>query len=190
MHAPQYYITYKIFIVVIMNINVPANKVKPLPFRVEKFDYNRYYIDHPVIKGVLNVGNLLNNVGKIPDDMIPPNKMPPEGIVVGLSFQSVVSFTNYGERHVGSKKLPLPQEMAKMKKQELTNYLVQEENHEPWNHYVLSNAPQKLLKTRTMLLKVEWLVDYYNNLGDPYLLVNHNTSHSISNIDSPGLDMR
>ncbi len=173
-----------------MHINVPADKIKPLSFRVKKFDYNRYYIDHHDIKGILNVGNILNNVGKVPDEMIPPRQMPSEGIVVGLGFQAVVSFTNQGVRHPGSKKLPLPQEMAKMKKLDLTSYIVEEENYEPWNHYILVGTPPKLLKTRTILIKVEWLLDHYNNLGDPYLLVNHNTSHSVSNVDSPELGMR
>ncbi len=116
--------------------------------------------------------------------------MPSEGIAVGLSFQAIVSFTSQGKKHTASQKLPTPQEVAKMKKQELTSYIVEEENYEPWNQYVIVGEPPKLLKTRTILVKVEWVIDCYNNLGDPYLLVNHNTSHSISKVDSPESGMR
>lgn len=174
-----------------MSTNIPADKVESLPFRIKKFDYNRYYIDHPSIKGILNLGNIVNNVGKVDESMIPPNQMPPEGIAVGLGFQAIVSFTNQGEKHTPSSKLPTPQELAKAKKLELTNYIVNEENYEPWNEYVLAgNNPPKLLKTRTILVKVEWVIDCYNNLGDPYLWANHNTSHSISDVDSPESGMR
>ena len=55
---------------------------------------------------------------------------------------------------------------------------------------VLSTSPSKLLKTRTILIKVEWVVDVYDNLGDPYLWVNHNTNDSISDVDAPELGMR
>jgi len=173
-----------------MSVTIPPDKIESLPFRIKKFDYNRYYIDHPTIKGILNVGNIVNNVGKVPDSLIPPDKMPSEGMVVGLSFQAIVSFTNQGDKHTASKELPTPQKVVKMKKQELTSYIVEEENYEPWNQYVLVGEPPKLLKTRTILIKVEWIIDCYNNLGDPYLLVNHNTSHSVSDTDSPESGMR
>ena len=55
---------------------------------------------------------------------------------------------------------------------------------------MLSTSPSKLLKTRTILIKVEWVVDVYDNLGDPYLWVNHNTNDSISDVDAPELGMR
>ena len=173
-----------------MSINVPADKVDSLPFRVKKFDYNRYYIDHPSIKGILNLANIVSNVGKVPEDMIPPDQIPPEGIVVGVSYQPIVSFTNQSDKHSPSERLPTPQEIAKAKRIELTNYIVNEENYEPWNEYVLTGNPPKLMKTRTILIKVEWIINCYNNLGDPYLWVNHNTNHSISDVDIPESGMR
>ena len=59
-----------------MSLDIPADKIESLPFRIKKFDYNRYYIDHPSIKGILNLANIVNNVGKVPDALIPPNQMP------------------------------------------------------------------------------------------------------------------
>ena len=173
-----------------MSLDIPADKIESLPFRIKKFDYNRYYIDHPSIKGILNLANIVNNVGKVPDALIPPNQIPPEGILVGVSYQPVVTFTNQGEKHTRSDTLPTPQETLKMKRLELTNYIVNEENYEPWNEYVLVGTPPKLMKTRTILSKVEWVIGSYNNLGDPYLLVNHNTTHSISDADTPESGMR
>ena len=46
------------------------------------------------------------------------------------------------------------------------------------------------MKTRTILIKVEWLIDHYNELGDPYLWVKHNTNHSVFNMDIPESGMR
>ena len=172
-----------------MSIDVPADRVEQLSFRIKKFDYNRYFIDHSSIKGVLNLGNIVNNVGKVPDNMIPSEQMPPEGMTVGIGYQPIVSFTNQGEKHAPTE-LPSGSELATKGKSELTNYIVNEENYEPWNEYVLSTSPPKLLKTRTILTKVEWIIDVYNSLGDPYLLVSHNTNHSISDVDAPESGMR
>jgi len=173
-----------------MSVDIPSKKVEPLPFRIKKFDYNRYYIDHSTIKGILNLGNVVNAVGKVPDSMIPPNQVPPEGIAIGVGYQAIVSFTNQGTKHDPSPELPTPQEITKAEKSELTNYIINENSFEPWNEYVLVGNPPKLMKTKTILMKVEWVVGHYNNLGDPYLWVNHNTSHTISDVDAPESGMR
>ena len=123
-----------------MSIEITPDKVEPLPFRVKKFDYNRYYIKHLQIKGILNLANVVNHVGKIPDSLIPPPDQIPSGeIAVGLGFQAIVSFTNQGEKHSPTN-IPTPQDTNKAKKIELTNYIIEEQNYEPWNEYVLADS--------------------------------------------------
>jgi len=163
-------------------MNIPIEKVKPLSFRIKKFDYNRYRIDHPDVQGILNLGNVVNAVGKVPDSEIPAEQVPPEGIVIGVGYQAIVSFTNQGKKHNPPSKVLPPQDVGKAKKTELTDFITDENNFEPWNEYVLADNPPKLMKTKTILMKVEWVVDHYNNLGDPYLWVNHDTSHTVSDV--------
>ena len=52
---------------------------------------------------------------------------------------------------------------------------------------MLEKPIPRLLKTRTVLVKIELVVDYYDRFGDPALVVKPNTIHSISNTTAPGV---
>ncbi len=161
-----------------------SQDVQSIPFRIRNFNYNRYYLNHTQVKGILNIGNIVTNVGQVPENLIPPNQLTQDGPPVGVSYQAIVAFTNQGEKHEPTE-LPDPNNLRNARKIELTNYVVNEENFEPWNEYVLTETPARILRTRTILVRVEWVIDVYNNLGDPYLLVNHNTTYSVSNEQAP-----
>ena len=132
-------------------------------------------------QGILSVADVVTNVGKVPDDIIPPNQMPPEGISVGMGTRTVVSFTNKGQKH---KPTP-PKQLEDKPLSELTNYIITDRNHEPWNTYILGVQPTLLLKTRTILSKATWVKDCYTELGDPLIRINHSTIHTISNQSAP-----
>lgn len=160
--------------------------LQPIPFRVKKFDYSRYYIESPKVRGILSLADVVTNVGRVPDNLMPPNQMPPEGIPIGMGTTPIVSFTNQGDKHS-----PTPQELISGKpKSELTNYITTDRNHEPWNEYTLGTRPVLLLKTRTILSKVEWIKDCYTSLGDPFITVNHSTVHTLSNQPAPEVGMQ
>ena len=158
--------------------------VQSIPFRIRTFNYNRYYVNHPQVRGILNVANIVTNVGLIPENAIPPNQMPLDGPPVGLGYQPIVAFTNQGETHEPTEQ-PNVNNLRNVRRIELTRYIVEEENYEPWNEYVITGNPPRLLRTRTILVRVEWVIDVYNNFWDPYILVNHNTTYSVSNPPAP-----
>jgi len=78
-------------------------------------------------------------------------------------------------------KLPQRSELKKARRIEITGYLL-DQNFEPWNEYVLQGDPPILIKTRTILAKLEWYPDYTNTLGDPFIWANHNTTMSASRV--------
>ncbi len=172
-----------------MNLRIPVTKLEPLPFKIKTFGYNRYRIEHPKVSGILNLGHIVTRVSKVPDSMI-PNQPLPDGIAVAVEYHPIMSFTNQGHKNAPSQKMPTPQELGTSKKQELTGFIIDAESYEPWNEYVLEKPVPRLLKTRTVLVKIEWVVDCYDRVGDPALVVKPNTIHSISNTDTPESGMR
>lgn len=153
----------------------------PISFRIKKFDYSRYYIDSPEVKGILCLVDVVANVGRVPANIIPPNQIPPGEVPIGMGTTAIVSFTNQGDKHS-----PTPQgQMAGKPKSELTDYIIADRNHEPWNEYTLGTQPVLLLKTRTILSKAEWIKDCYNSLGDPVITVKQSTVHTFSNRSAP-----
>ena len=91
----------------------------------------------------------------------------------------------------GDKHRPTPEgQLSSKPKSELTSYIIADRNHEPWNEYALDTQPVVLLKTRTILSKVESLVGCYNQLGDPLILAQHSTVHTVSSQPAPEFGMR
>ena len=155
---------------------IPVEKVTSLEFRIKKLDYNKYQINHSEVKGVLYLANVVTNVGEVPADMIPEKQRISNEPSVGISYQPIVSFINKGKKSSPTE-LPTHKELIDKEKVDLTDFITHEEDVEPWNEYVIQGDPPRILKTRTILSKVQWVVAVYNNLGDPYILANHNTTY-------------
>jgi len=136
------------------------------------------------------LGDVVNAVGKVPNSAIPAEQMHPEGIVIGVSYQAIVSFANQGKKHDPPSKTLSPHEVRQAKRMELTDYVIGENNFEPRNEYVLAGDPPRLVKTKTILMKVEWVIDHHDDAGDPYLWANHDAGHTVSDVDTPESGMR
>ena len=163
--------------------------MESLPFKIKKFSYNRYHIEHPKIRGILNLGHIVTRVNKVPDKMIPTHPLP-DGIAIAVEYQSIVSFTNLGKKQTPSKNPPSIADIQKSEKQEITGFIIDGESLEPWNEYVLEKPIPRLLKTRTVLVNLEWMINCYDRVGDPAMVVKPNTIHSISNTSTPESGMR
>lgn len=166
--------------------SIQPSDLQPLSFRVKKFDYSRYHIDSPTVKGILSLADVVTNVGRVPASTMPRGQTPSGDIQVGMGTMHIVSFTNQGDKH-----RPTPEgQLSSKPKSELTSYIIADRNHEPWNEYALDTQPVVLLKTRTILSKVESLVGCYNQLGDPLILAQHSTVHTVSSQPAPEFGMR
>jgi len=165
-------------------IRISPKDTTSLLFRVKKFEYNTYYIKHSQVEGVLRVANIPTDIMLIPDDKFPPGVDIPDEQKYIMGYHTIVAFTNHKDKQEPSE-IPKPIELKKRRKMELTNYMVQEQTFEPWNEYVIQGSNPKLLKTRTILAKVEWYPDITNKLGDPYIWANHATTVAVSSTDVP-----
>ena len=165
-------------------IKILPQDTTPQLFRVKTFDYNSYYIKHTQVEGVLKIATIPTDIMLIPDDKFPPTADIQEEQKYVLGYHSIVAFTNLKKKEQPSE-IPKKDELKKRRKFELTNYMIQEQTFEPWNEYVIQGSSPKLLKTRTILAKIEWYPDITNKLGDPYIWANHNTTFTISSTDVP-----
>jgi len=158
---------------------IPPEKIKSLQFRIKTLNYNSYNIDHSEIKGILYLTNVVTNIGEVSADMIPVNQRISNEAQVGVSYQPIVSFINTGKKGTPTE-IPTNKDLINKEKIDLTDFIIHEEDYEPWNEYILQGDPPRILKTKTILNKVQAIVGVFTNLGDPYILANHNTSYSVS----------
>ncbi len=163
---------------------IPIEKVTSLQFRIKKLNYNKYFIKHSQVEGVLYLTNIVTNVGEVPADLIPATQRMSNEPQVGISYQPIVGFINQRKR-LPPTELPKNTEIPNKEKVDLTDFIIHEEDYEPWNEYVIQGDPPRILKTKTILNKATWIVGVYNNLGDPYIITNHNTTYSVSVKNAP-----
>lgn len=150
-------------------------------FRIKKLEFSTYEVDGSNIKGQLRLVGVPQNVMEVPDVLIPPQMEKTPGLpVVVIASQTLISFTNRGKKGKPATKQLTPDEIRRAKKFDLTAYVIQDSAHEPWNEFILEGDPPILLRLRTVLTKLEWIVDEYNYLGDPSLRANSAITHSVS----------
>ena len=161
---------------------MPADEGYKLP-RIKKFQYNTYEIDHVTVNGTLRAAQVPTHIIEIPPDQ--GNSDVPR---YALTHQTIVAFTSRGHKKEPTLSLPDRLQLQQSKKTDLTSY-IQDQPYEPWNEYVIQGDPPVLVKTRTILAKVEWYVNCTNGLGDPYLWAHlgNTTSASVVEAGDAGL---
>lgn len=164
------------------SIPITPKDIDSLLFRIKKFEYNKYKIEHPIVKGFLRVANMPTNIFKIKDEAlvrIPNNMNIPTNAKYLISYQGIVGFDNRGEKK--KSKQPWRREYINSKpKQDLFSYINIEQTSEPWNEFVIQGENPILVRTKTILTNAFLYIDYYNNQEDPIIHALHNTSISIS----------
>lgn len=152
-----------------------------LLYRTKSFEFNRYYIEHSHVRGVLNIANIPVNIlsvdaGKLPSGFVITDD---NRYVVGTT--DIVAFVNKG-----TKKMPTTTSHAQpRKKVGLLDYIVKERTDEPWNEYVVQDSHNKLLRIRTILTDVSYYDDEINHLGDPVLETKQAVTIAVTNKPSP-----
>jgi hypothetical protein len=161
-----------------MPVPISPDRLKDKLFRIKKLQYNIYEIESTSVVGQLRLVVVPINVLEIPEDMIPP-QLRTGSPTYGLNTQAIVGFTNLGRKLSPQMVNLSPTQIQTARKIDLTN-AIQDNPFEPWNELVVQGDPPVRIKFRTILTKVEWLMDYSNPLGDPFLWAQHNTTHSVS----------
>lgn len=160
------------------NFSIDPTKFISKRFKIKKLQYNTYEIDHTQVKGQLRLIALPINILEVPKNLLPQGKIPSDLPEFAIGTQSIASFTNaYANKKVSP---PLTEsDMRSGTKFDITAYVIDQGN-EPWNEFILEGNPPILLKTRTILSKLEWYPDFTDQFGAPALYANHNTNHSVS----------
>jgi hypothetical protein len=165
------------------SVNIDPKRLIGKRFRIKKLQYNTYEIDHLKVKGQLRLLSIPIKILQVPDDLIPADVNKSEFPTYVIGFQSTVAFTNEGEK----KELQLQPpnlDLRTTPKEDITNYIVDQQTFEPWNEFILQGNPPIMIKTRTILSKLQWLCSYTDNFGDPSLWAIHNTTHSASHVQA------
>ena len=155
----------------------PGQDVIEKMFRVKKFQYSTYEVQHSEITGTLRLANIPSNIVERAGYGHKGHNRPEYGV----AGQVIMGFSNKGEK----RKLvptPTPVELRDAEKQDLTQHIL-DNPFEPWNEYVVEGDPPFIVGTRTILANLEWYVDYTNELGDPLLWASQNTMVRASRSD-------
>ena len=152
----------------------PPEKTTSVPFIVKRFDFNRYNIRFKSIRGILNLANVVSDVVKPPPGFF----QDPLNDSVGIRLTTILSFTNQGSKNKPSAQ-PVPQDISIKNTIDITSYIQDEERQEPWNEYALAEAPSKILKTKTTLMKLLLFRDRADKAGNPVFNVTYNTAHDV-----------
>jgi hypothetical protein len=144
-------------------------------FRILKIEWSIYDIDHPDIKGTIRLVGIPSNIYEVPGNLLPADKLGP---VFTLAIQGIVGFANRGRKGARDSRAITSDEYPKLPKEDITSYA--HARDEPFNEFLVGGSPPLLVRTKTVLIKVERVKDRYDAFGDPQVIVTHNTSHSVS----------
>ena len=89
-----------------------------------------------------------------------------------------MAFSNTGGKGSSDPRVVTSEEFATLPKDDLTSFMTTRD--EPFNEYIVAGHPALLIRTKTVMLKVEHFKNRFTVFGDPYLWVTHDTSHSVS----------
>ena len=161
-------------------IRIEPSACDAVLFKVKKFQYNTYKIEHSHVNGTLCIASIPTGVRKIPQNILRQTNVPvPEESKYMVSYQSIVSFVSSGGKIKDAK--PWKIEYAKSERRdELFDYIVKEQISEPWNEYVISESSPALLRTKTTLANAYTYVGFADGAGDPVINVQHSTTLSVS----------
>ncbi len=165
---------------------IPSPELWEFPsllYRTKSFEFNRYYIDHPVVQGVLNIASIPVNILSAVTDKLPPDVVITDDNRYIVGTTDIVAFVNKNP-----KKRPTPpdrQQIHSAKKTGLVDYIVKEQTDEPWNEYIVQDSHDNLLRIRTILTDVIYYDDIVNHLGDPLIETKQSVTIAVTSKASP-----
>jgi len=158
--------------------SMDPTRLKHRVFRIKKLQYNTYEVQHQKVKGHLRLINIPVTIAEIPREHSTQNTTISDLPPLMVAAQPISSFVNRGDKNTPSNVSMA--DLNRANKIDITNHILQDESYEPWNEFILAGSPPTLVRTRTILTKLEWLPDHNDMFGDPSLLTSHNTMQSVS----------
>lgn len=149
-------------------------------FKIRKLQYNNYEIEHSAVKGQLRLLAIPINILEVPQSALPPGAPREKEGMFMIGTQATVSFTSKSKRQ--QVRMPTPNDLANAKKLDITAFIAT--SHEPWNEFILEGNPAILIRTKSILTKLDWIEGFTDPIGGPCLSANHNTNHGVSSLQS------
>jgi hypothetical protein len=167
--------TKRHFLKQMMNLQVQQNQVKK-NYNFFFVQFNSYEVDHPSLKGQLKLLSIPTNILEVPRDSLTRSSTSDlPAFVIGT--QAIVSFTSQKEKSV--LRVPIKSDIDSAKKVDVTSFII-DPPYEPWNEFILEGSPPMMVRTKTVLTKLQWIEGYTDQVGGPSLWAQHNTTHSVS----------
>jgi len=94
-----------------------------------------------------------------------------------IGTQAIASYTPQKEK--SALRVPSKDEIDSAKKIDIPSFII-DQPYEPWNEYILEGSPPIMVRTKTVLTKLQWLEGYTDQVGGPSLWAQHNTTHSVN----------
>ncbi len=144
-------------------------------FQILKVSWSLYDIDHEDVKGLLRVVGFPVNILEVPVELL-PNVSNQK--LFALQIQNLVSFVSKGKKGVSDPNPIIVEQIEEEQKIDITSSIMPVD--EPFSEYLIAPMRNTLLRTRTTVTKVELVKGRTNSFGDPLLLIQSNTAHSVS----------
>ena len=149
-----------------------------LLYRTKTFEYNRYHMDHPDVKGILRLATIPVDVIRVDKSKVQPGFVIDDGgSEYIVSTNTTVMFVNRGEKKTPTNNA---EDASTSKKVSILQYVVKEQTDEPWCEYVVQDRPGELLRIRTILTDVYYYPGVITSIGDPFIRARHATSIAVT----------
>jgi hypothetical protein len=144
-------------------------------FGIQKISWNTYEIDNKKVKGKFRMLSILSDLYEIPSEMLPPESKPPQ---FQPTFGSMSRFVNEGEKGERDKTPFTQEEFGRRPREDISSSVTNRD--EPINQYIILGDPPLLLTTQTKLARISFVRFRWNSFGDPILIAESNTSHTVA----------
>ena len=157
-----------------MSSQVDPARVLSRDFIIEKIAWNSYEIDYKKVKGKFRLLFILSDLFEVmPDGPSPESALPQFQPIFG----NLSRFLNEGEKGERDRAPLTQEEFARRPREDISSWI--RSRDEPVSQYIIPGEPSFVLTTQTKLARLSLVRFRWNSFGDPILVAESNTTHSV-----------
>jgi hypothetical protein len=162
-----------------LSSKVDAVRLLSRDFKIQKIAWNSYEIDHKKAKGKFRLLSILSDLFEVRADSPAPLLPPPEQKLPQFQpvFGNLSRFLNEGEKGERDQTPFTQEEFSRRPREDISSSI--KNRDEPINHYTIPGEHPLLLTTQTKLARVSLVRFRWNSFGDPIIVAESNTTHSV-----------
>ena len=166
-----------------MSSQVDPSRVLSRDFTIQKIAWNSYEIDHKKVKGKFRLLSMLSDLFEVRPDVPSPDSTSPQFQPI---FGNLSRFLNEGEKGERDRTPFTQEEFSRRPREDISSSI--KNRDEPVSQYIVPGEPPYLLTTQTKLARLSLVRFRWNSFGDPILVAESNTTHSVARHE-PGKDL-